>query len=482
MTQFNMRAFNILGLFIVILWCLSPLGSQASLRVASVIRNYPSNITALTAMDTFAEYQYGGAEGVSEAVTTVVAPFTAALMSASLLKNRNQDLWGNIRLPSIERLVGDGNMSLINISDPTNLEYPSLVGLPLTTLPNAGNTTFMLSGSYLNVTCGVLELRSTLTNFTSSNTPDPGGNTDCEWVEQLSDGILQIAISEPCNGVQINNGTRDARKLVWESQGAEVTHAECELYTTYVDVNMSCVGTTCLPSSVQRTPQPARDRNWTVFDFESGSLDPRGFLLLFSQMFPYARVSGGLLPTVSYFVDPYNAVTSTNMTDVYDVGKTVFEMRLAQMLNSQLVLGIAPSSVTGNLDLSLLSLLKVHMMNISAISTVEQNVVYCNRIWLGVLVITSTTLFLIAFITALLRLRILVPDVLGTLSIATLENKCQEFTGNSTWTAVERAVWMRDVKVQLGDIHPENEVGKIALAAPSDSTLVQRVRRGRLYE
>lgn len=331
-TQAKLQAFNPLGFFIVVLWCLSPLGSQASLRVVSVVRNYPSNVTTLTAMDTFSEYMYGNAEGLSEAITKVSSPFIAAMMSASLLKNRNQDLWGNIRLPSIERLSDDENTNLINIANPADIEYPSLVGIPLTTLPFVGNTTFALSGSYLNITCGILALQSDFTNFTSSNAPNPGKNTDCSWITKTAD-MLQIAISQPCNVTQINNGTREARKLIWESddsiEGDRVTHTECELHTTYVDVNMLCVGSTCSPLWVQRPPKPPRDRKWTVFDFGGGWLDTSGFLSLFMETFSEAGLSGGLQPTVSYFVDPYNAITSTNTTDVYDVGKTTFEMRLA---------------------------------------------------------------------------------------------------------------------------------------------------------
>ena len=85
-TQAKLQAFNILGLFIVVLWCLSPLGSQASLRVVSSTKlSNLRNITTLTAMNTFSEYQYGGAEGLSEGLTTVSAPFIAAMMSVSLL-------------------------------------------------------------------------------------------------------------------------------------------------------------------------------------------------------------------------------------------------------------------------------------------------------------------------------------------------------------------------------------------------------------
>lgn len=152
------------------------------------------------------------------------------------------------------------------------------------------------------------------------------------------------------------------------------------------------------------------------------------------------------------------------------------------MLNTQLVLGVDPSSVAGNFNLSEASLVGVHTMNITATSSVEQDVLHCDRAWLGVLVLSSLTLFLVALTAAILRLITLVPDVLGTLSLAMLDNRCQELAGNSAWTGSERAIKMRAVKVRLGDVHPEGEVGRIALAAPLDNTVVSIVQRGRFYD
>jgi hypothetical protein len=490
-TQIQLRALNALGIFIVVLWCLSPVGSQASLRVVSVVPSYPHSTTPLTAMDTFAEYIYGGPNGYSEASTKVRSPFTASLLSASLLKTRNQDLWENIRLPSIEGLSNDGNPSWVNISFGAEVQYPSLVGVPVRNIPssNAINATFILSGSYLNVTCGILEPQADFTNFTASNVTAPGGKTDCAWYSSQI-GQLQIAISESCGVEPELNGTvRDARKFIWESGsqngilGSNITHAECELYTTYVDVNMLCVGNTCSPTAVRRNPQPPRDRNFTVFDFGEGLYDTNGFATLFTNMFPGSSISGGN-PTIFYCVDPYHAITSQNFTDIYDIGKPNFEMCLAQMLNTQLVLGIDTPSVTGNFNppsnTSFGTPLKT--MDIIGTSNTEQDIVRCNRGWLAVLLLSSITLFVVGFIAAVLRLVTLVRDVLGTLSFAMLENRCQNLEGSSAWTGAERAMRMRDVKVILGDVHPESEVGQIALAAPGEGTAVSMVQRGRMYK
>ncbi|RFU25800.1 hypothetical protein B7463_g10535, partial [Scytalidium lignicola] len=484
LTQAQLLAFNIPGLLIVVLWCLSPVGSQASLRVVSVVRSFPTNTSTLTAMDPFAVYQYGSAAGLSEAFTTVASPLIAAMMSAFLLSNRNQDLWGNIRLPSIECLTHEGDTGWVEISNSVNAEYPSIVGIPFIGLPSTGNSTFALSGSYLNLTCPILEMRPKYTNFTT-NPPTIDSKTDCKWLSQKApDNSFQIAISTPCDSVEINKGNRDARKLIWQSfnfsEEAGISHAECDLRTTYVDVNMLCDGNTCSPTSVRRTPQPPRDGNWTVFDFMGGTISVSGFVILLANLFPKAAESFGYSPTVSYLANPYNAVTVENTTSVALIEKPLFEMRLAQLLNAELLLGIDPAQLTGSFD-PLATKFTYTTKNITATTAVAEDIIRCNRAWLGVLIIASSTLFLLAFVAAVLRFITLVPDILGTLSLGMLANKCQQLEGNSSWSGVQRAVTLKNVKMRLGDINPGQEVGRIALAAPLENVAVTRVQKGRLY-
>ena len=492
-TQIKLHAYNVLGLAIVLLWCLSPLGGQASLRVATIVSTPFINLSTLTALDIFSPYQYGGADNYGEALTVVVAPFTAALMSTSLVQDRNQDMWGNIRLPVIERIVADDtNTSWSSIPDPTNVALSSLVGVPLAGLPDSGNTTFTLFSSYLSVACDTLEpLQGTsLTNYTNSSAPAPGGTTDCTWVASFYE-TLQVAASVSCDpNLELGNGSRDARRLVWESRvlgdSGNITHAECELSTTYVDVNMSCVGLSCSPSAIRRSPQPPRDRNWTVFDFNTYSYSSTivlTFLDLFTNMFYYALSNGGQPPLISYFVDPDHVFSSTNDTPLYLIGKPAFELALTQLLNSQLSIGVSPYEITGNFNTtsSFLTVFDLNTTTITASTITTQDQVHCDRAWLVILLVSSWMLSLVALGGALVRLVTLLPDLLGTLSLAMLDNKCDQVPGNSTWSASKRTAILRDMKVQLGDINPDGDIGQIALGAPANNILVGKVQIGRLY-
>lgn len=486
LTQAQLLAFNFTGLVLLILWALSPLGSQASLRVVSIVPSFAKSNETLAMMNSFTGYMYGTAAGASAAMTIVLPPFIASMMSAKLLESRNQDLWGNIRLPAIESLTNDEDTNWINVTNPSSVQYPSLVGIPMASLPSIGNTRFTFSNSYLNITCGVLEQQGNFTNFSSPDFPKPGGSTDCTWLTQTTFGF-QIAMSEPCESLQLGSGTREARRLLWESNDqlgeSSYTHAECEIYTTYVDVDMLCVGSNCSPLAVKRSSQPPLNRNWTVLDFEGGSIDIGGFLGLLADAFPSAGQSGMLSPIVAYLVNPNETVGYLRSVPAYSVGKPLFEMRLAQLLNTELILGqVDPSQVTSGFNVTLATESEQPVMQVPSITTTEQALVRCDRAWLGILVVASLTAFLVAFVSATVRLATFVPDILGTVSLAMLDNKCQSLAGSSTWSWRERAGKMRGVKLRLGDINPEDEVGQIALGGPLESVPVNAVQRRRLYQ
>ena len=481
LTQANLRAYNVIGLFIVIIWCLSPLGSQASLRVVSVEHSYSRSAVTLTALNAFTQYGLGDN-------TEIAGPIAAALFSATLLRDRNQDLWGNIRLPSIERLTRNESTGWIDLSGSTDIDYPSLVGLPVVGLPRVGNTTFTLSGSYLNIECGNFNTDGNFpTNYTGLK---PGGNTDSSWTADTSTGEFTIAISQPpIDGSLMINGTRDPRRLIWDSTG---THAECQLFTTYVDVNTSCTSNVCSPSAVRRTPQPSRDRSWTVFDLD-GFGSANEFVRTLTQLFPNASGFRGASPITRYFTTPYNAASYTDAAQIYSIGKETFELRLAQLLNAQLLLGIDLPSLTGNFNATSRIASPADETNaisknggialpVSSTHFTEEDRVHCVRAWLGALIVTSFTSFLIAVIAAVLRLITLVPDVLGTLSLALLDNRCQTVVGNTAWTGDERAVNMKSVQVQLGDVEPDCDVGRIGLAVPNETVSVKEVQKRRYYD
>lgn len=491
LTQIRLRSLNIFAIFTIVLWCLSPLGSQASLRVISIVTSYSSSSIHLATINTFTEYQYGYAEGISEAVTTVANPVIASISGASLLGTRNQDLWGNIRFPRIENLE-NSSTGWMNVPQSDNLTYASLVGTPVDNLPKSGNTSFTLPGSYLSISCSDFgsSNQTKFTNFTSSDAPSPDNGADCSWTSFEGGSQYQIAISEPCSGFDVSmaSGTRNARKLIWESRLDLWTRAKCDLTTTYVDANVTCTesvsgsssASTCNLSSARRSPSPQFNTNWTVLDIVNHGPDAKAVLNILTGLFPYAQLSGGKQPVPIYITDPYHAVGSFDTSmQTYSVGREVFETRLSQLLNSILYMGINPAAFTGSFNSSSIQL-KGSPLNFTAKNTIQQELVRCSRPWLGMLIVASLAIFVFALIGAFLRVSTLTPDILGSISVALLQNRIRGIVGSSTWDSDTWARGLRNTKIYLGDVEADAEYGSIALATSKLDVNVGLIS-GRMY-
>ncbi|RSL56379.1 hypothetical protein CEP54_008849 [Fusarium duplospermum] len=489
-TQITLRAINFLGIFIVCLWTLSPLGSQASLRVISVLPSYPSTLTQLTAHNTSMEYQFGNANGIAQASTRIVAPAVASLMAASLLSGRNQDLWGNIRFPAIEPLEGNGDKGWLKTPKITNLSYPSLVGTPVNNLPASGNTSFILPGSYLSISCPSLERsdQSDYTNLSTSNCPVPYNGEDCNWLTANGGTQYRIAISYSVRPLLMAPGkTRDARKLIFESGYDGVfTRAECSLTTTFVDVDVFCTGdpsgSICNPSAVRRSVQPTFHYNWTVLDMGSSFNAKSVIQLLTDQMFPNAQLSGGKQPVLSYLTTSIPTL-GRPLDDIplHTIGSNVFGLRLAQLLNTILYLGINPAGFTGSFNTSDPSMQPTSRINITGTNTIKEDIIHCDEKWLAVLLVASFTAFFFALLGAFLRVMTLAPDVLGSSTLALLHNKVEGVSALSTWSSETWARNLKDLRLFLGDVEPQAQVGRIALATSTQETVVKPVNTDRYY-
>lgn len=158
---------------------------------------------------------------ISEAITMVANPVIASISATSLLETRNKDLCGNIRFPQVENLE-NSSTGWMNVPQSDNLTYTSLVGTPVGNLPDSGNTSFTLPGSYLSISRSGFgsSNQNKFTNFTSSDAPSPGNGAHCSWTSFGGGSQYQIAISEPCSGFYVSmvSGTRNAQKLIWESR------------------------------------------------------------------------------------------------------------------------------------------------------------------------------------------------------------------------------------------------------------------------
>ncbi|KAL2686927.1 hypothetical protein Neosp_004472 [[Neocosmospora] mangrovei] len=490
-TQARLKAFNLLAVIIVLLWCLSPLGSQAALRAISADHVFRNETDNLTVMESFAPFRYysGGSTG-GVATRRLVPSFIASMLSARLLQDRNQDIWGNIRVPLIERLTDRASdTDWIDLSGPQEVIYSSLIGIPVASLPSKGNHTFTISASYVNVECPTVKVlpedyfAATVPDFNSSD------ESNCQWTTRQAEQTLRVRLSQPCGRSEEDvvkrfreGKDRPARVFIWESRTfGEKGHsyAECHLYTTYVDIKMQCQGTLCSPASIRRSPNPARHGNWTLFDMAGSIEQPESFTTIFANMFPGSNNSGGQVPTVTYLLEPLNALSADNRTQPGALPRERFETGLTQMINSQLLLGIRVEDVTGSFTAENPSNLSVNVVEMETYTRVE--LVKYSTSWLILLLASSVVLFAVAMAAIVVRFRILVPDVLGSLALGMLDNRCDNIKNSSFMSGDDKMAKIKNVKVMLGDVEPHAEIGRIALAALMEDVVVGKVQKGKFY-
>ncbi|RSM06854.1 hypothetical protein CEP52_005528 [Fusarium oligoseptatum] len=469
-TQYRLRAVNILAIAILLLWCLSPLGSQAALRAISTTQAFRNSTSNLTVLETFSRFTILATENnLSYARRMLIPPAVASMLSARLLQDRNQDIWGNIRVPLIERLTDDiSDTSWINVSNITELDYSSLVGVPVAGIPNQGNHTFTFSASYVNPKCTTLKVNpqynftTTLPDFNSSD------RSNCNWTTFKPEYTLRVSLSQVC----------------WDDIGKfyDKYHEgkdQCHLFTTYVDVRMHCQGTLCSPTSVRRSPKPPRHGNWTVLDMGYNFHEPEGFINIFANMFPGSNVSGGQTPTIVYFVEPFNVLSTENKTEPAALPRATFETRLAHLINSELLLAIQPGDVAGGLTQENANNVSVSVVEMD--TYIREEIVQYNKLWLTMLLASSMILFGVAMAAIVVRFRILVPEVLGSLALGMLDNRCDDIKHSSFMSGEDKMAKMKEVRVMLGDVEPHAEIGRIALAAPMEDVVVGKVQKGKFY-
>lgn len=465
------------GVLLVILWALSPLGGQASLRVVGTKIEATEAATTIQYINTSSpvlDYEYDGGDTSSEFVP-VDALFTAALISPSTTQAGAIDAWGNFRIPWIESL-GSSTMGAAGwYPIPNNLsndDYSSLIGISLSAINSSANvtTTFGIEASYWLLDC------SYLGNLTGNTTTLAGGKS-------MNMDLLTS-----------DSGPRDInipRSVVYADQVAtyaDLFHnqANCTMQTSYVEVSVSCSEDQCTATDMRKSQTPHRPTGWTLLDsagvtgFEWFAIAFVGALLLGHESYPS--------PYQNFIIDPQKPyITST--TSLKSVGTRIFAVRLGQLMNTYLMTMLDPPAVPQGLQNSDFSAdadatVGTQQLSAAATLTTTREVVTCDDGWLAVLVVSAA-------ITAILGVCGLVATLcrrgpeLG-LNISGLIKDSpfiEQSSGGSTLDASERARLCKKIIVKYGDVKSDEEVGYISIGSATEGIhSVGTLKGGRLYE
>ncbi|KIW21298.1 hypothetical protein PV08_01878 [Exophiala spinifera] len=267
-SMWGLRVINWMGVLLLIIWALGPLGSQAGARIISA-NGTDTNTAPLYYMNTDAI-----PDGL-QSINNDLQYYTFAvnsLYSTSLLTPSSiaapQDPWTNVKIPSLEYLEENrgcdeygwcsvalarkhmkNNQSLVTAGT-----WTSLTGLPVVGGQfGVGVQNFTMSASYYVFDCESLNLINVNENFTSSIPDREIYDTDSNssiWNTGSSQNpsTFFVDTTTPLAGLGSSEGdarvphaTLQPRTILFGSQApGGTTLANCSVYTSYVLAEVNC--------------------------------------------------------------------------------------------------------------------------------------------------------------------------------------------------------------------------------------------------
>ena len=169
LSAIHLRAFNLFGLGLILLWAMSPLGSQAVLHILSVPLTEDSIATSAGYFNLRQQsYASPGGPFKNTWYSGFSILFGASLTAPNTVKEGVADLWGNPKIPFYSNLLSSGqkpdSSGWIQVTETGDAPvYSSLFGIPLSGI-GPGNTTVSVESSYLELICDTIN--------TTSQSPD----------------------------------------------------------------------------------------------------------------------------------------------------------------------------------------------------------------------------------------------------------------------------------------------------------------------
>lgn len=309
-----LQHFSLLSIGIILIWCFSPLGGQASLRILGTGYVLSSNTTELAYLNMTNQLSgFQAAYSVSQSIYAINSIFTGCLMGPETSKNGSEDVWGNIKIPQIEALSttadGDGWKAV-----PSNATYTSLLGVPVAGVPSDTNTSYVLKSYYYNMECSTLEVVQTVGDWLTplgiipSDTSYGVNTTD---IFDASKGFTTFYMNSFTNYTEERaNGTDKSPFNIYMVSRSGVnntgtaggslnaTFANCSMTPTFVQSAVNCstsiagtTGSKCSVSKMRLDPDPDNTPSFS-YNSKIPLVVPGEIFTLFSENLREVATSG----------------------------------------------------------------------------------------------------------------------------------------------------------------------------------------------
>ncbi|CAK1365031.1 unnamed protein product [Cercospora beticola] len=510
----SLRIFSLWTPVILLLWGLSPLGGQSALRVVSSETDNAESMSDVyylnvhngtTLLDSFRDRH-------KRAINTV---FAAALASTNSSKRGPQDVFGNIHIPMLEAQTHEaGADGWLDMTMNTASMDVALLGLPHIGAAAQANSSFMLETSYLMLDCdvhvvdGEFPLRLNESKVYQAQHLPGSRYAPSQALYNNPDSIYGSVLRDLTAEHEWNDTL--PRRIGFQSRSypaqSKDTRAWCNITTTYIEAHTVCGGgpRDCMVVAIRELPKQQCPPTATALDeinkFKcrdgiygiKGKYTAATFFAQFMNAMPSRY--GEYTPVEQYFLTPeLPFVVGNNSIPIGSIGNTLFAQRFSQLLNTYWLSTLAPYEIAGNFTYPLedtkqssepiADATPAYGVRATEATVREQRTVLrCHKLWVAVLVVISVLLIGAGLTTAVLSILRTGPLVLDDFASSLRNNPyalLQQKSSMEDGTDVARR--SRHVKVQLGDVQPEEEVGYIAVARPGPNQIVARIRRNRVY-
>ncbi|EIT80171.1 hypothetical protein AO1008_05060 [Aspergillus oryzae 100-8] len=372
-TQVSVRSIKLLAFILIILWCISPLGSQSILRM---LHTKPTTITRPI------DITYGNDTELSThtfipstTFTKAEAMYQESLLSPDVVKHSPLDIFRRLKIPLVNLRDSSDWIEL----DTENTDYSSLTGIVIDGVKDVnGETEFTMEAPYYNL-------------HMSSVEGEPTFNS--KGFDFEDDGMYTIDKSQ----------TRYGLTEVYFNFTIPDTNfkASFNLTEQYVDMRVKCIDgiANCATTAIRPISRTSPHANGTYW------ADMRAIHTLFS----YLRSAGSERSlTEAYFRNPDTPLAADIYTgSTFTIPVDIFLLRLTQVVNTYALLLSASSGG------------EVYNGTGTFTDSSPPPVYEISWPWLAISIVATSTIIVGAFVPALLGFFTRNPDILGYVSTMT---------------------------------------------------------------
>ncbi|PVF95156.1 hypothetical protein CPB86DRAFT_788341 [Serendipita vermifera] len=462
---FAFKRLDRLCIVLGLLWSLSPLGGQGILRMLSIRQADQESKETINYLDLYDGSQYRAAD-IELTRNVVNALYLASLYAPMEVQNRTTDLWGAVKIPSIESLDFD-HQDDDGVPVKDVLSYISLLGIPIssTAYKNASSYSFTLDAVAFTTQCDepkIFRVDDVL--------PDNSTTFSLE---------THIFGSETDKDLQ-----RNITLMTYPYQATMSVVHHCRITPNFLLVKVECYSGHCGVSRIKKVAYRIDRTTNAMF----GGLHTWPNIMKALPTSTGKPKPGVSSQTERYLYSPQKA-RANNPLSIPDLSKVPireFNRRLATILNTYYQATISPTLRLGSFDLNT-------AYTIGAFRTTEATIriprpTY-QRHWEWVIsaFVASFAMLSVAMTGILLEKQVITPDIYGYVSSMTRDNPHFPLPPTGcTLEGTKRAVLLNDVFVRFEDVSPDKKIGHLAFTmagykTPTEQSIDCRLRRTKIY-